>query len=63
MNQHVDSGKDPELMAEQIYKIINTQEPKVHYKVGERLQKFSVKLKGFLPDKLYEKMLMKHYKL
>ena len=63
MNEHVDAGQDPELMAREILKIIETPEPKVHYKVGERLQKFSVKLKGLLPDKLYEKMLMKHYKL
>ena len=56
-------GKDPELMAKEILKIINTEDPNVHYKVGETLQKFSVKLKGLLPDKLYEKMLMKHYKL
>ena len=63
MNEHVDAGKDPELMAKEIYKIINESAPKVHYKVGERLQKFSVKLKSLLPDKLYEKMLMKHYKL
>ncbi|QYA25811.1 SDR family oxidoreductase [Gramella sp. MT6] len=63
MNEHVDAGQDPELMAKEILKIINTEEPNVHYKVGKRLQKFSVKLKGLLPDKLYEKMLMKHYKL
>ena len=63
MNEHVDAGKDPEMMAKEIYKIINEPDPKVHYKVGERLQKFSVKLKSLLPDKVYEKMLMKHYKL
>ncbi|MDR5590793.1 SDR family oxidoreductase [Christiangramia sp. SM2212] len=63
MNEHVDAGQDPEMMAKEILKIIKTEEPKVHYKVGERLQKISVKLKSLLPDKLYEKMLMKHYKL
>ncbi|AVR45841.1 short-chain dehydrogenase/reductase [Christiangramia fulva] len=63
MNKHVDAGKDPQLMAERILEIINTPEPRVHYKVGEQLQKFSVKLKGLLPDKLYERILMKHYKL
>ncbi|TRO65302.1 SDR family oxidoreductase [Christiangramia sabulilitoris] len=63
MNEHVDAGQDPELMAREIHKIIETPEPNVHYKVGERLQKLSVKLKSLLPDKLYEKMLMKHYKL
>ncbi len=63
MNEHVDAGQDPELMAREILKIIETPDPNVHYKVGERLQKLSVKLKSLLPDKLYEKMLMKHYKL
>ncbi|MCM8568188.1 SDR family oxidoreductase [Gramella jeungdoensis] len=63
MDEHVDAGKDPESIAKKIYEIINTPEPNVHYKVGERLQKMSVKLKALLPDKLYEKMLMKHYKL
>lgn len=63
MNEHVDSGKDPEIMARAIYKIIETKEPKGHYKVGEFLQKFSIGLKRILPDKMYEKMLLKHYKL
>ncbi|TVZ28581.1 hypothetical protein JM83_3715 [Gillisia sp. Hel_I_86] len=63
MNKHVDEGKDPELMAKMIYKIINTPKPRGHYKVGEPLQKFSIALKRILPDKLYEKILLKHYKL
>jgi len=63
MNTHVDGGMDPELMGQEILKIIETKDPKVHYKIGDRLQKISVKLKSLLPDKLYEKMLMKHYKL
>jgi len=63
MNQHVDSGKDPEVMAKAIYKIIKTPRPKGHYKVGEPLQTFSIALKRILPDKVYEKMLLKHYKL
>lgn len=63
MNTHVDNGSDPNLMAEAIFKIINTQNPKVHYKVGEFLQKFSIVLKRILPSKVYEKMLMNHYKL
>ncbi|AYN67917.1 SDR family oxidoreductase [Euzebyella marina] len=58
----VNSG-DPIAVAKEVYKIINTKNPKVHYKVGEPLQKFSTFLKGILPDKLYEKLLLKHYKL
>jgi len=63
MNKHVDGGKDPELMAKMIYKIIQTPKPRGHYKVGEPLQKFSIALKRILPDKMYEKILLKHYKL
>ncbi|XMO86000.1 SDR family oxidoreductase [Algibacter sp. AS12] len=63
MNTHVDNGSDPYIMAKAIYKIINNPNPKVHYKVGEFLQKFSIVLKRILPDTVYEKMLMNHYKL
>ncbi len=61
MDQHVDSGKDPILIARQIYKIINDPNPKLHYKVGEFMQKFSIVLKRILPDRIYEKLIMKHY--
>ena len=63
MNTHVDTGSDPLMMAQAVFKIINTENPKIHYKVGEFMQKFSIVLKRILPDKVYEKMLMKHYKL
>lgn len=63
MNAHVDSGSNPDMMAKAVLKIINTKKPKVHYKVGEFMQKFSIVLKRILPDTIYEKMLMKHYKL
>jgi NAD(P)-dependent dehydrogenase (short-subunit alcohol dehydrogenase family) len=63
MDQHVDSGSHPMLMAEAVYKIIQTKHPKIHYKVGAFLQKFSIVLKRVLPDKMYEKMLINHYKL
>jgi short-subunit dehydrogenase len=63
MNTHVDSGNNPNEMAEAVYKIINTSNPKVHYKVGAFMQKFSIVLKRLLPDTMYEKILMNHYKL
>lgn len=63
MNAHVDSGGDPIEMAKAIYKVMNTSKPKIHYKVGDFMQKFSIVLKKILPDKIYEKLLMNHYKL
>jgi NAD(P)-dependent dehydrogenase (short-subunit alcohol dehydrogenase family) len=63
MNEHVDSGSNPNEMAEAVYKIIQTKEPRIHYKVGLFMQKFSIVLKRIFPDKIYEKMLSNHYKL
>ncbi len=63
MNEHVDAGSNPDEMAEAVFKIINTPDPNVHYKVGAFMQKFSIVLKRILPDKVYESLLMKFYKL
>lgn len=63
MDEHVDSGSNPNDMAVAVYNIIQTENPKIHYKVGVFMQKFSIVLKRLLPDKIYEKMLMNHYKL
>jgi len=63
MDSHVDSGSNPIQMAEAIYHIIQNPKPRIHYKVGIFMQKFSIVLKRILPDSVYEKMLMNHYKL
>ena len=63
MDAHVDGGMNPIEMAKTVYKIINTKSPKIHYKVGGFMEKFSIVLKRILPDKMYQKLLMNHYKL
>lgn len=63
MDEHVNQGSNPDDMANAIFSIIQNPSPNIHYKVGSFLQKFSIVLKRILPDKQYEKMLMKHYKL
>lgn len=63
IDAHVDEGEDPIKMAEVVYKVIQTKNPKVRYLVGARLQKFSIFLKKILPSKVYEKMLLSHFKL
>ena len=63
MDDHVNQGSNPNEMANAIFAIIQNPKPNGHYKVGSFLQKFSIVLKRILPDKQYEKMLMKHYKL
>ena len=63
MDAHVDQGSSPSEMATAIYEIIQNPNPKIHYKVGEAMQKLAIVLKRLLPDKIYERMLMRHYKL
>lgn len=63
MDSHVNAGMNPIKMAEQIYKIINNPHPRVQYKVGGFMEKFSIVLKRILPSKMYERLLMNHYKL
>src|SRR5690606_12260492 len=63
MNEHVSGGENPVQMAKAVHKIIETANPKIHYKVVARMQKFSIVLKRILPDKVYERMLLRHYGL
>lgn len=63
IDEHVNESSDPIAVSKMVLKIINTKKPKTHYKVGAFMQKFSVILKFLLPDKVYEKMLINHYKL
>lgn len=63
IDDHVDKSNDPIAVAKMVLKVINTKNPKIHYKVGAFMQKFSIVLKFLLPDRIYEKMLINHYKL
>lgn len=63
IDEHVDEGNDPQEMAIKIHEILQEKNPGIHYKVGSFLQKFSIVLKKILSEKMYEKMLKKHYGL
>ncbi len=63
MNTHVKSGGNPEEVAHKIYRILKKKKPRVHYTVGSPLQRLSLFLKRILPDKIYERLLLNHYKL
>jgi short-subunit dehydrogenase len=63
IDKDVNKGTNPIVMAKAVYKVIETKKPKIHYKVGAFMQKFSVVLKCILPDKIYERLLLNHYKL
>ncbi len=61
INEHVNSGIKPDIIVKKIFQILNSKNPKVHYSVGSPLQKFSVILKGILPSRLFEKLLILFY--
>ena len=63
MDEHVDAGMDTQIMAKVVHRIMESKNPKVHYRVGFFMQKFSIVLKRMLPDTWYEKLLLNHYKL
>tara|TARA_R110002167_G_scaffold91083_12_gene245005 strand:- start:1981 stop:2790 length:810 start_codon:yes stop_codon:yes gene_type:complete len=63
IDESVGDGADPSQVAHMIYKIMNTNRPRIHYKVGAPSQKLSVLLKKILPEKVFEKLLRNHYKL
>lgn len=63
INEDVDAAQDPIMVAEKAYAIICTKKPKAHYLVGTFMQRFSVFLKKLLPDKVFERLLLNHYKL
>jgi NAD(P)-dependent dehydrogenase (short-subunit alcohol dehydrogenase family) len=63
INEDVDKGEDPIKLAKKVHSLIQKSEPKVNYASGAFLQCFSVTLKRLLPEKLFEKILLKHAKL
>ena len=63
MDDHVDAGLHPDTFALTVDKIIHTKNRKVHYLSGSFLQKLSLTLKRILPDTLFEKIIMNHYKV
>ena len=63
IDEDVNKSANPIAVAKVVHRIIETKNPRIHYKVGAFMQKFSIVLKRLLPDKLYEKLLINHYKL
>ena len=60
IDEDVDAGGNPLLVAKKVVKIMNAKKPKVHYRVGSFLQRFSIVLKRILPDTWYERLILNH---
>lgn len=62
IDSHVDEGGNPLDVAKLVFKVMQRKNPKIHYKVGSFLQKFSILLKRILPDNWYEQLLLNYSK-
>tara|TARA_B110000263_G_scaffold223436_1_gene213172 strand:- start:1486 stop:2292 length:807 start_codon:yes stop_codon:yes gene_type:complete len=63
INDHIDLGKNPDIIAKEALKILNFKEPKPHYNIGSFIEKSSLFLKFILPQKIYEYLIIMVYKL
>ena len=63
IDEHVYQGSHPLDFARVVHKIIKLKKRKVHYLSGSFFQKLSLLLKSILPDTLFEKIIMNHYKV
>lgn len=63
INEHVEKGQHPKLIAAQIHRIIGSNHPQLNYKAARPLQKLALIIKKLLPSRSFEKIIMNHYKL
>ncbi len=63
IDDEVDEGLQPVVMAKAIAKIINSPLPKAKYRIGSFLQRIAYKIKFLLPNSIFEKIMMKQYEM
>lgn len=63
INEEVSEGLDPKVAAQHIRSIMEDSNPTIKIKVGNFMQRNAVRIKNILPQKLFERMLMKTYGL
>lgn len=63
VNEEVKHAKDPEEVGIGILAILQKKSPSVRYRIGPFMQKLSVRVKKTVSSKIFEKIIMNHYKL
>ena len=59
MNLGVNKGSDPEKIAKLVSTILLKRRPKIRYRVGSFIEKNGIILKRILPQRIYEKLILK----
>ncbi len=55
------NGSPPEDVAKLVERIVKEKNPRPRYRVGPFMERFAANLKGFIPDRIFEKLVMKSY--
>jgi NAD(P)-dependent dehydrogenase (short-subunit alcohol dehydrogenase family) len=63
INQEVSNGQNPLKIGKLVYKILHKRNPKLRYNTGDFTSKLAITLKRILPNRLFERLLMSHYKI
>ena len=63
INNAVEHGANPIVIAHLVNKIINKKNPRFKYRVGGFLEKLAVFVKNVLPYRWYESLMMNYYKI
>jgi NAD(P)-dependent dehydrogenase (short-subunit alcohol dehydrogenase family) len=61
INQEVSEAPPPTMIARAVASIIQKENPRLHYTVGPALQRAAIMLHTFLPQRVFERLLMKFY--
>jgi short-subunit dehydrogenase len=63
VNREVNEGMAPEELAQVMLGILHRDKPKLRYRVARPKARLAYYLMRLLPDRWFEKMIMKHYKI
>jgi NAD(P)-dependent dehydrogenase (short-subunit alcohol dehydrogenase family) len=63
IEEEVVTGADPRIIGKLVDRIIRTRHPRLRYNVGNFTSKAAVLLKFILPDRLFESLMMMHYRM
>jgi NAD(P)-dependent dehydrogenase (short-subunit alcohol dehydrogenase family) len=63
INKEVEEGMHPREVATCIYRILNKRNPRLRYRVARPKAKLAYYLMRLLPDRVFEAIVMKHYKV
>lgn len=63
INAEVTNGQNPFKIGKLVYKIMHKNNPRVRYNTGDFSSKLALSLKRLLPTRLFERIIMNHYKM